>query len=261
MVGGVVDKGRRKAYKYSMKIKKVAIWLFSFLLISSFLSGTVVAGEEVSDPVEVEEEMYVPNPSSPWFGLQRGFMRVSENVQLWVAGSEERKVLLEEKFAAREEVLLERIDSLPQEAQEQLADVVEKLEEKQEERVKRMESRIKRVREKREEAAQRLERNLERVKEKVEDRAKERVREELEEDKGEGQMIKERARDEAVEEAGDVDEESKGQGSQGSSNLREIQVDDWQVEVMESGSAGRGNGRVRGVRTGIFAQIVDMLGW
>ena len=194
-MGRVVDKGRCGAYKYSMNIKKVAISLLSLLLISSFLSGTVVAQEEVSEPVEVEEEMYVPDPSSPWFGLQRGFMRVSENIQLWVAGSEEKKVLLEEKFAQREEVLLERIETLPEEAQEQMADVVEKLEEKQEERISRMESRIERVREKREEAAQRLERNLERVKEQVEERTKDRVREETGEDEGEGVQVKERVRD------------------------------------------------------------------
>lgn len=244
-----------------MNIKKVAISFLSLLLISSFLSGKVVAQEEVSssEPVEVEEEMYVPDPESPWFGLQRGFMRVSENIQLWVAGSEEKKVLLEEKFAQREEVLLEKIDSLPEEAQDEMSEVVERLEEKQDERIERMESRIERVREKREEAAQRLERNLERVKQQVEERTKERVREEVGVDEGEGEKVQERVRDEAVEEAGD--EQSSGQGSQGKSGLKEIQVEDWQVEVKEPGSAGRGNGRVRGVSTGIFARIVGALGW
>ena len=96
----------------------------------------------------------VPNPDSSFFGLRWAWMRVSQNIQLWLTRSEEKQAELEAKFAEQEQVLIERIESSNN--PERLESILKRMQERHQRRLERLDERIKRIGEKRSETAERL---------------------------------------------------------------------------------------------------------
>ena len=120
--------------------------LKAFILIALVFSFLFVGGvrAEGVEPV-VAEEVNVPNPESPFFGLQVAWMRVSDNIQVWLAKTDEKKTDLEVKFAEREVILMDRIVEVS-ETNPKLVEVLEnqldKLEDRHEQRLERIDVRI-----------------------------------------------------------------------------------------------------------------------
>ncbi len=126
-----------------MKLKTLVLTALAF----SFLFVGGVRAEEV-EPVVVdttEEEVSVPNPESFFFGLQVAWMRVTDNIEIWLAKTDDKKTDLEVKFAEKEIILMDRI-VLASETNPELADALEnqldKLEDRHEQRLERIDTRI-----------------------------------------------------------------------------------------------------------------------
>lgn len=117
------------------------------LVFSFFLVGGVRAEEVVdTDVVEVvAEEISVPNPESRFFGLQVAWMRVTDNIEMWLAKTDEKKTELEVFFAEKEAILMDRI-VLAAETNPDLAEALEKqlnrLDDRSEQRLERIDDRI-----------------------------------------------------------------------------------------------------------------------
>lgn len=118
--------------------------VFSFL----FVGGVRAEESEVVDTGVVEvvaEEASVPNPESPFFGLQVAWMKVTDNIELWLARTDEKKTELEVKFAEREAVLLERMVEVSEtnpELVDKLESQMDKLSDRYEQRIERIDTRI-----------------------------------------------------------------------------------------------------------------------
>lgn len=125
-----------------MKLKAFVLIALAF---SFFFVGGVRA-EEVDVVGDVAaEEVNVPNPESPFFGLQVAWMNITDNFQVWLARTDEKKTDLEVKFAEREAILMDRI-VLASENNPELADALEKqldnLEDRHDKRLERIDIRI-----------------------------------------------------------------------------------------------------------------------
>lgn len=122
-----------------MKLKTLALIALAF----SFLFVGGVRAEEVESVVV--EEINVPNPESFFFGLQVAWMNITDNFQVWLARTDEKKIDLEVKFAEKGEILMERI-VLASESNPELADALEKqldrLGDRHDKRLERIDTRI-----------------------------------------------------------------------------------------------------------------------
>ena len=122
-----------------MKLKTFALIALAF----SFLFVGGVRAEEV-EPV-VAEEVSVPSPESLFFGLQVAWMNITDNFQVWLARTDEKKIDLEVKFAEKGAILMERI-VLASESNPELADALEnqldRLGDRHERRLERIDTRI-----------------------------------------------------------------------------------------------------------------------
>lgn len=124
-----------------MKLKTLVLIALAF---SFFFVGGVRA-EEVDVVDVVTEEVSVPNPESPFFGLQVAWMNITDNFQVWLARTGEKKTDLEIKFAEKEIVLMDRI-VLASESNPELTDALEnqldRLGDRHDERLERIDARI-----------------------------------------------------------------------------------------------------------------------
>jgi len=92
-----------------MKIKAI---ILSLLMIFGLVAVGGVRAEEVVEEmgeVEVSEVVEVPDPESSFFGLQVAWMNIKDNVEIWLARTDEKKTELEVLAAEKEAVLLEKI--------------------------------------------------------------------------------------------------------------------------------------------------------
>jgi len=179
---------------------------------------------------------FVPNPESLWFGLQNAFMRVSENIQLMMARTEEKKAELELKFAQKEEKLTEKVANSKN--PEKFGKLLEKLQERQQQRLQKLDQKLEKLGERKEEFRQRMEQ----ITNKLEERRQKRLENRLErredinestesgerEDQGEegGIFLQERVGNQNFLPGEQVGEKSKGQlndqGSPDQSRRRNI---------------------------------------
>ncbi len=140
-----------------MKLKTLVLAALAF----SFLFVGGVRAEEV-EPVVVdtmEEEVSVPNPESFFFGLQVAWMRVTNNIEIWLAKTDEKKTDLEIKFAEREAVLLEKIIEVSEsnpELAEKLEGNLDKLGDRYDKRLERIDAKIESFETRGEEMEQRM---------------------------------------------------------------------------------------------------------
>jgi len=123
---------------------RLKVFVLIALVFSFFLVGGVRA-EEVEPVDVVVEETNVPNPESPFFGLQVAWMNLTDNFQVWLARTDEKKTDLEVKFAEREVVLMDRI-VLASESNPELAAALEgqldRLGDRHDQRLERIDTRI-----------------------------------------------------------------------------------------------------------------------
>jgi len=113
----------------------------------------------------------VPNPASRWFGVSWAFERVSHNIQVLLARTDEKKVELELVFAEKEVKLAEKIVELEEtnpELAEKLGEVAEKLEIKHDERLEKIDERIVKWQEREEKMGGKLEGKIEQIRERKE---------------------------------------------------------------------------------------------
>jgi hypothetical protein len=165
-------------------MKNLVLVLLAVLFLG--LPGGVKA-EDVVEPVVDTVEVSVPDVESGWFGLRWAFVKVSHNVQVVLARTDEKKDELEMKFAEKEEVLIARITALEEsnpKLAEKLSGKLDKISEKYEERVDKlgvkmnkleereqeMKTRMEQWMERREENKQKLEQKKEEIRERVESR-------------------------------------------------------------------------------------------
>lgn len=126
-----------------MKLKTFALIALAF----SFLFVGGVRAEEVEPVVAdvVAEEVSVPNPESLFFGLQVAWMNITDNFQVWLARTDEKKTDLEIKFAEKEVILMDRI-VLASETNPELADALEnqldRLGDRHDERLDRIDTKL-----------------------------------------------------------------------------------------------------------------------
>lgn len=124
-----------------MRLKTFALIALAF---SFFFVGGVRA-EEVEVVEETMEEISVPNPESSFFGLQVAWMRVTDNIEMWLAKTDEKKTELEVFFAEKEATLMDRIvlaaENNPEKA-EALQSHLDKLNERYSQRIERIDGRI-----------------------------------------------------------------------------------------------------------------------
>ena len=139
-----LDKGGLSCHSMVMRLKTFALIA---LVFSFFFVGGVRAEEVVDADVAevVVEEVSVPNPESPLFGLQVAWMKVSDNIQVWLARTDEKKTDLEVAFAEKEAILMDRI-VLASESDPDLAEALEsqldRLEDRHDQRLDRIDTRI-----------------------------------------------------------------------------------------------------------------------
>ena len=139
-----LDKGGLSCHSMVMRLKTFALIA---LVFSFFFVGGVRAEEVVDADVAevVVEEVSVPNPESPLFGLQVAWMKVSDNIQVWLARTDEKKTDLEVAFAEKEAILMDRI-VLASESNPDLAEALEgqlsRLDDRYEDRLERIDTRI-----------------------------------------------------------------------------------------------------------------------
>lgn len=171
------------------------------LVFSLFLAGGVRAEEVEVVDVVVEEEINVPNPESFFFGLQVAWMNITDNFQVWLARTDEKKIDLEVKFAEREAVLMNRIILVSEnnpELAEKLEVRLDKLEDRYDKRLERIDTRIADFESRGEVMEQRMLEWQERIrvrrevmeqkKEEIQERIKIMDRDQLQDDSGEGQQ-------------------------------------------------------------------------
>ena len=139
-----LDKGDLSCHSMIMRLKTFALIVLAF---SFFFVGGVRAEEVVDTDVAevVIEEVSVPNPESSFFGLQVAWMKISDNIQVWLARTDEKKTDLEVAFAEKEAILMDRI-VLASESNPDLAEALEgqlsRLDDRNEERLERIDTRI-----------------------------------------------------------------------------------------------------------------------
>ena len=229
-----LDKGDLSCHSMIMRLKTFALIVLAF---SFFFVGGVRAEEVVDADVAevVVEEVSVPNPESPLFGLQVAWMKVSDNIQVWLARTDEKKTDLEVAFAEKEAILMDRI-VLASESNPDLAEALEgqlsRLDDRYEDRLERIDTRIAGFESKGEGMEQRMSEWQERIqvkravmeqkKEEIQERIKIMDGDHLQDGSGDGQQV------------GPGDGGGTGVGTGG-------QTQD--VEVSSGGSVQRSGGR------------------
>ncbi|OGD61997.1 hypothetical protein A2160_01740 [Candidatus Beckwithbacteria bacterium RBG_13_42_9] len=155
-------------------MKKIIV--FSFLTVSLFffLRMPVLAQENPATPaspvVSDEPGDFVPDPNSPWFGLQNALIHVSQNVQLSLTRDEAKKAELELKFAQQEESLAQKIaDS---EDPEKFSALLEKTRTRHQELLNKVEARIDKLGDRQEEFQQKVEQHQISFQQKLESKEK-----------------------------------------------------------------------------------------
>ena len=146
--------------------------LFVFLLAGSALAvDTTELPRTVEDPIVPAEDVPMPGSWADWW-----MQNVTERLQVLIAQTEERKVEREEKFAARREAHLQRLENV--EDEELKAKLTEKLEERYRKHLERIQERADKLTEKKTEILERIQErkeSFETVREFVTERKEERT--------------------------------------------------------------------------------------
>jgi len=220
-VGGGEIIVQNSKFKIQNYLFFLAFFLVAFFVPRPVLAQTTAPAEAVSE-VGMEAAASsdvgdVPDPESPWFGLQNAFMRVSENIQMALARTEEKRTELELSFATREQKLSERIASSSN--PEKFGKLLERLQERYQKRLEKLDQRVAKLETRREEFRQRVESMRERFEEKglsgpqiLEERLEQRqdkLNDRLDERQEVGNRVQEQIRQRLEEQAQDPEESSE----------------------------------------------------
>jgi len=174
----LVKFGNLEVMKRVVSLLFVFVFLFGTVTVSSVFAQDVDTSVD-QDVVEVKvDPADVPEPG----GFADWFQNITEKIQIFVTRDEEKRIELEEKFAARREAQMQRLEALLDDhpRKERL---IKRIEERHERLISRLEKRAQRVGNKKERFLKRLEDRKERLR-KYKDRALRREHDEDLKDEG-----------------------------------------------------------------------------